>query len=120
MVASSTLKCHSTIARFDLELGLNGILGVVQPATTPRIMQEYAFQVKLVAIVRVRAADEALARKVVPAVLGSPGTVEIRLANESNTSLGLNATVTNVDFSADGLSAMLLHRNEKKVKRRRR
>jgi hypothetical protein len=29
-------------------------------------MQEYAFQVKLVAVVRVRAADEALARKVVP------------------------------------------------------
>ena len=45
---------------------------------------------------------------------------EIKLANESNTSLGLNATVTNVDFSADGHSAMLLHRNEKKVKRRRR
>ena len=67
-----------------------------------------------------RAANEALARKVVPSVLGSPGTVEIRLANESNTSLGLNATVTNVDFSADGHSAMLLHRNEKKVKRRRR
>ena len=45
-------------------------------------MQEYAFQVKLVAIVRVRAADEALARKVVPSVLGSPGNVEIRLANK--------------------------------------
>jgi hypothetical protein len=83
-------------------------------------MQEYAFQVKLVVIVRVRAADEARARKVVPSVLGSPGTVEIKLANESNTSLGLNATVTNVDFFADDHSAMLLQSNEKKVKRRRR
>jgi hypothetical protein len=79
---------------------------------------EYAFQVKLVAVVRVRAADEALARKVVPTVLGSPGTVEIRLANESNASFGLNATVTHVDFSAEGDSAVLLESNEKRVKRR--
>jgi hypothetical protein len=83
-------------------------------------MQEYAFQVKLVAVVRVRAADEALARKVVPSVLGSPGTVEITLANESNTSVGLNATVTIVDFFAEGDSAVLLESNDRRVKRRRR
>ena len=55
----------------------------------PATMQEYAFQVKLVAVVRVRAADEALARKVVPSVLGSPGTMEITLADGSNISLVL-------------------------------
>ena len=64
--------------------------------------QEYAFQVKLVAVVRVRATDEVLARKVIPSVLGSPGTAEIRLVNESNNSLGLEATVTVVDFFAKG------------------
>ena len=77
-------------------------------------MQEYAFEVKLVAVVRVRATEEVVARKVVPSVLGSPGTVEISLANESNTMLGLNATVTEVDFSAEGTSAVLLDINGKK------
>ena len=83
-------------------------------------MQEYAFEVKLVAVVRVRATEEVVARKVVPSVLGSPGTVEISLANESNTMLGLNATVTEVDFSAEGTSAVLLDINGKRVQRRRR
>jgi hypothetical protein len=77
-------------------------------------VQEYAFQVKLVAVVRVRAADEGHARKVVPSVLGSPGTAEIRLVNESNNALGLNATVTVVDFFAKGDSAVLLERKDKK------
>ena len=77
-------------------------------------VQEYAFQVKLVAVVRVRAADEAHARKVVPSVLGSPGTAEIRLVNEFNNALGLNATVTVVDFFAKGDSAVLLERKDKK------
>jgi hypothetical protein len=77
-------------------------------------VQEYAFQVKLVAVVRVRAADEAHARKVVPSVLGSPGTAEIRLVNESNKAVGLNATVTVVDFLAKGDSAVLLERKDKK------
>jgi hypothetical protein len=78
----------------------------------PAILQEYAFQVNLVAVVRVRAANEILARKVVPSVLGSPGSTEIRLANECNNSLGLNATVTVVDFFAKGDSAVLLESNE--------
>jgi hypothetical protein len=82
--------------------------------------QEYAFQVKLIVVVRVRAADEALARKLVPSVLGSPGTVEIALANEINTSLGLNATVTTVDFFAEGDSNVLLESNDQRAKRRRR
>lgn len=89
-------------------------------ATGGQDMQEYAFEVKLVAVVRVRATEEVVARKVVPSVLGSPGTVEISLANESNTMLGLNATVTEVDFSAEGTSAVLLDINGKRVQRRRR
>jgi hypothetical protein len=85
----------------------------------PATVQEYAFKVKLVAVVRVRASDETLARKVVPSVLGSPGTAEIRLINESNNSLGLKASVTVVDFFAKGDSAVILERNDKKVRRRR-
>ena len=54
----------------------------------------------LVAVVRVRAADERIARQVVPDVLGAPGTVEIGFANENNVrARGREATVTGVDFS---------------------
>ena len=62
-------------------------------------MKDFAFKVNLVAVVRVRADDESVARKIVPTVLGAPGTVEIRLANENNTARGHHATVTDVDFS---------------------
>jgi hypothetical protein len=41
-------------------------------------MQRYVFQVSLVATVRVRAADETEARRVVPSVLFSPGPDELR------------------------------------------
>ena len=82
-------------------------------------VQEYAFQVKLVAVVRVRAKDEVLARKVIPSVLGSPGTAEIRLVNEFNNSLGSKATVTAVDFLVKGESAVLPESNDKNVRRRR-
>ncbi len=62
-------------------------------------MEDFTFKVNLVAVVRVRADDESVARKIVPTVLGAPGTVEIRLANESNAAKGHHATVTDVDFS---------------------
>ena len=61
-------------------------------------MNEYVFEVKLRAVVRVRASDEGVAREVVPSVLGAPGSVEINLANENNAWLGRPATVTEVDF----------------------
>jgi hypothetical protein len=61
-------------------------------------MNEYAFEVRLRAVVRVRASEEGVARKVVPSVLGAPGSVEINLANENNAWLGQRATVTEVDF----------------------
>jgi len=62
-------------------------------------MEDFAFKVNLVAVVRVRADDESVARKVVPTVLGAPGAVEIRLANENNAATAHHATVTDVDFS---------------------
>jgi hypothetical protein len=61
-------------------------------------MNEYVFEVRLRAVVRVRASEEGVARKVVPSVLGAPGSVEINLANENNAWLGQRATVTEVDF----------------------
>ena len=62
-------------------------------------MKDFAFKVNLVAVVRVRAEDESVARKIVPTVLGAPGTAEIRLANENNAATGRHAKVTDVDFS---------------------
>jgi hypothetical protein len=66
-------------------------------------MEDFEFKVNLVAVVRVRADDESHARKVVPTVLGAPGTVEVRLANENNAVInaatGRHATITDVDFS---------------------
>jgi hypothetical protein len=61
-------------------------------------MNEYVFEVKLRAVVRVRAEDEETARKVIPTVLGAPGTLEIDLANQNNVAVGRDATVTEVDF----------------------
>ena len=61
-------------------------------------MSEFTFKVNLVAVVRVRAADESVARQVV-STLGAPGTVEIGLANENNAAVGNHATITDVDFS---------------------
>jgi hypothetical protein len=68
-------------------------------------MRDFTFKVNLVAVVRVRAGDESVARKVVPTVLGPPGTVEIRLANENNAATGRDATITDVDFSIASVSS---------------
>ena len=64
-------------------------------------VDDFAFTVNIVAVVRVRAAEESVARRVVPTVLGAPGTVELRLANEGNAVLAHHATITNVDFSVE-------------------
>ena len=61
-------------------------------------MSDFAFKVNIVAVVRVSAADENVARKVVPTVLRAPGTVEIRLANQNNAPSCNDAIVTNVEF----------------------
>ena len=44
-------------------------------------MKEFTFAAKLIARVRVRAAEEDAARRVVLSVLGAPGSAEIALAN---------------------------------------
>ena len=62
-------------------------------------MEDFTFKVNLVAVVRVRASDESVARKIVPTILGAPGTAEIRLANENSAATGRDATITDVDFS---------------------
>ena len=62
-------------------------------------MNEYVFEVRLRAVVRVRASDEGVAREVVSSVLGAPGSVEINLPNENKPRLGQPAIVTNVDFT---------------------
>jgi len=72
-------------------------------------MNEYLFEVKLRAVVRVRAAEEDVARKVVSSVLGSPGSVEIELANQNNAAVGRPATVTDVDFFQEKDPRLLKH-----------
>ena len=52
-------------------------------------MSDFAFKVNLVAVVRVLAAEENAARRVVPTVLGAPSAAEIGLANQNNAALGL-------------------------------
>jgi hypothetical protein len=44
-----------------------------------------------------------VARKVVPTVLGAPGTVEVRLANDAQAAMGRDATVTDVDFEVGSI-----------------
>jgi hypothetical protein len=62
-------------------------------------MRDFEFKVNLVAVVRVLAADESVARQVVPDVLGAPSTAEIGLTNQNVRAMGRDATVTSVDFS---------------------
>ncbi len=76
---------------------------------------EYAFRVKLVAVVRVRAADEAAARRALPSVLSPPGTVDIKVTNENIAALGVDALVTDVDFSIED-SATLFEVDGARVK----
>ena len=64
-------------------------------------MNEYVFEVKLRAVVRVRATDEKVASSAVRSVLSAPGSVEIGLANENNSAIGWAATVTEVDFKQE-------------------
>jgi hypothetical protein len=60
------------------------------------MLKDFEFQVNLVAVVRVRAADESVAREVVPTALGAPGSAELRLANQ--TILRWDASITSVDL----------------------
>jgi hypothetical protein len=62
----------------------------------------YVFEVQVAGIVRVRAADEIEARKVIPAVLLLPGPDEVRMANDANSKLGWDAIITSVNFRVRG------------------
>jgi hypothetical protein len=46
-------------------------------------MSEFTFRVNLVAVVRVRAANESVARLVVPTVLGASGSIEIASVHQN-------------------------------------
>jgi hypothetical protein len=61
-------------------------------------MKEYSFEVKLRAVVRVRASSKNAASEVVESVLRAPSSEEIGLANEANLALGRAAIVTGTDF----------------------
>jgi hypothetical protein len=64
-------------------------------------VKEFAFEVGLIARVRVRAPDEASARRAVPNVIGAPGAQDIALANQGIDVLLPGAVVTAVDFIPD-------------------
>jgi hypothetical protein len=64
-------------------------------------VKEFAFEVGLIARVRVRAPDEASARRAVPSVIGAPGAQDIALANQGIDVLLPGVMVTAVDFIPD-------------------
>ena len=78
-------------------------------------MQEYLFEVRLVAVVRVRARNENLAREVATSALGSPSTEEIRLANKADFLMGREATIIAANFSVDESSTKLIEMGGKTV-----
>ena len=62
-------------------------------------MADYEFEVTIMAVVRVRAENEAVARTVIASsALASPSADEIKLANEGEFLLGKQATIVAVDF----------------------
>ena len=79
------------------------------------IMHEHVFEVRLLAVVRVCAQNDSLAREVVASALGSPSTEEVRLANEANFLMGREATIVAVNFSVDEVSAKLVETDGKVV-----
>src|SRR5262245_37342069 len=69
-------------------------------AVMRKIVKTFAFETTIDALVRVQAADEDSARKAVPAVLGAPGTADVRLANENaSAGLGIDAVIEDVKFT---------------------
>jgi hypothetical protein len=82
-------------------------------------VKEFAFEVGLIARVRVQAADEDSARKAVPTVLAAPGIADIRIANENViVGLGSDAVIDDVNFNSAS-DLVLLEVNGKRVKPRR-
>jgi hypothetical protein len=72
-------------------------------------MQEYVFEVDLVAVVTVNAETEAHARDVVvSSALGSPSAEEISLANQADFLKGKEALIIGIDFAVDESSVKLI------------
>jgi hypothetical protein len=77
-------------------------------------MQDYEFEVTIVAVVRVRAETEPSARTVIASsALSSPSSDEIRMANEGEFLLGKQATIVAVDFDKPDEESVRLIRVEK-------
>ena len=69
---------------------------------------DYQYKVMIVAVVRVRAENERLARQVIfSSALGSPSADEIRLANIGQHLMGKNATIAAVDFVRHGPAELI-------------
>lgn len=83
-------------------------------------MPRYVFRVNVAGTVRVQAADELEARKVVPAVLLLPGPDEVRMANDSNAKIGWEGTITSVNFRVKGGIALVRTNGEKNERQQRR
>jgi hypothetical protein len=76
--------------------------------------QEYGFEITIVAVVRVRAESESVAREVLnSSALASPSTDDIRLANQAEFVRGTAATVVSVDFSLEEDSVKLIEVDER-------
>ena len=89
-------------------------------ANNEAAMKTFVFETTIDALVRVRAADEDSARKVIPTVLGAPGTADLRLANECiGAGLGIQAVIDDVKFNA-APDMVLIEVNRERVKRRHR
>ena len=98
--------------------GWGGSLGFA--ANNEAAMKTFVFETTIDALVRVRASDEDSARKVIPTVLGAPGTADIRIANESiGVGLGIQAVIDDVKFNA-APDMVLIEVNRERVKRRHR
>lgn len=65
-------------------------------------VQEYSFEVRLVAVVNIKAEDEITAQQVViSSALGSPGVSEINLANSAAVVSGKMAKIIDIEFYVD-------------------
>lgn len=114
----SKLTCILIASRKPKDVRLGGSLDFA--ANNEAAMKTFVFETTIDALVRVRAADEDSARKVIPTVLGAPGTADIRIANESiGVGLGIQAVIDDVKFDA-APDMVLLEVNSERVKRRRR
>jgi hypothetical protein len=81
-------------------------------------MQDYAFRVRLTATVRVRAADEIVARRAATSVLLSLSADDIGIANDRASRRDRNAALTKTSFSVEG-RPMLVAIDGKRIKRSR-